>query len=281
MRPLKAILVGLTFAAPTALASEPIVISNVHEQRSSLPEGAKLVTTSTGEIVIVAPEQNVPGEKALEPAADMQELSEQQMPKPHKEAASSPEKRPSKAGTRSPVKELDLGSPDDWVVLRSVNVRKGPGTEHGRLDVARQGEVMEVTGRSADGSGWLQVKLNGAVGYVHQDFIRPPTSVTASVLPVIVEENDRALVEAAQSTQVRAAEAKAEKPGQQVAVQDYVGVNIRAKQVSTGNSIAAFRQGTGIGSGGLNPRLSAAETKSAPALAVAGDDQNGCLIRRN
>ncbi len=69
------------------------------------------------------------------------------------------------------------------VATGSVNVRTGPGTGYGVVDVLRPGEVVDVTRQSG---GWCYVVKSGPDGwvscrYLTDDYVRPGISVRPDV----------------------------------------------------------------------------------------------------
>jgi hypothetical protein len=53
-----------------------------------------------------------------------------------------------------------------------ANLRRAPGRDGGRLGVVREGEQLEVTGRTLDGE-WYRVRRGERQGYVASDLVRP------------------------------------------------------------------------------------------------------------
>lgn len=58
-----------------------------------------------------------------------------------------------------------------------VNVRSGPGTDSDVIDALVSGDKVTVTGET---SGWYQVSINGATGYVRKDFLTSDLSTVKS-----------------------------------------------------------------------------------------------------
>jgi len=54
----------------------------------------------------------------------------------------------------------------------NVNVRKGPGTEYGRVCSANKGETYHAISyaKSESGSVWYRIKINGTTGYVYSGY---------------------------------------------------------------------------------------------------------------
>ncbi len=55
-------------------------------------------------------------------------------------------------------------SPTTMYATMSLNVRKGPSTDFGKIGALAEGEGVEVTGRAS--TGWYQVNYKGSTGYV-------------------------------------------------------------------------------------------------------------------
>lgn len=69
----------------------------------------------------------------------------------------------------APEDVLPVSIPEGGVVaqaFRTVNVRRGPGMEYEQIGQLQNGDVVLVTGRSNDMSDWLEIDLNGEVGWV-------------------------------------------------------------------------------------------------------------------
>jgi uncharacterized protein YraI len=66
-------------------------------------------------------------------------------------------------------------------VDRTVNIRKGAGTEFERIGSAEAGKVIDVTGKAtaSDGKVWYQIRMNAdTLGYISSDYI---SNVTGTV----------------------------------------------------------------------------------------------------
>lgn len=64
-----------------------------------------------------------------------------------------------------------LQPPERYVTRRDVNVRRGPGTEHQRLDRLRGGQQVLVIGRSPTGQ-WSLVQIDGVTRcFVNSDYL--------------------------------------------------------------------------------------------------------------
>jgi uncharacterized protein YraI len=66
-----------------------------------------------------------------------------------------------------PLVELAQGVPEGPIVtsFRRVNIRSGPGTDFGRLDMLEPGETAPIIGRTEDNE-WLQIEFEGQTGWV-------------------------------------------------------------------------------------------------------------------
>ena len=66
------------------------------------------------------------------------------------------------------VMETDLGP---YVLTRNTNLRKGPGTENGVIEILPSGSGVDVVGRIPD-NNWMLVSMNGSVrGYVYGNLL--------------------------------------------------------------------------------------------------------------
>ena len=78
---------------------------------------------------------------------------------------------PAAASTVTPME------PATFYATRSLNVRKGAGTEFEKVGTLSTGEAVTVTGR--DASGWYEISYNDGKGYVSDSYISE-TKPTAS-----------------------------------------------------------------------------------------------------
>lgn len=67
------------------------------------------------------------------------------------------------------------------VVLRGVNVRKGPGQDFESLGLLNENDVLDILGRDASGA-WIQIDYPGSPGWVAADFLQVDD---LAALPVI------------------------------------------------------------------------------------------------
>ena len=86
-----------------------------------------------------------------------------------------------------------LAAGEATVTSYMLNMREGPGTEYTIIDVAYEGNAVQIT--RDDGSGWVQVSFHGMTGYMNKLFLTfkeeepavtqvytaPQTTVTESV----------------------------------------------------------------------------------------------------
>lgn len=66
--------------------------------------------------------------------------------------------------------------PTASVIVGSLNVRSGPGTNYPVLLTVGTGHVMSMLGRNNDGS-WVMVRVNGVVGWVNESSIVPQSPI--------------------------------------------------------------------------------------------------------
>jgi len=68
----------------------------------------------------------------------------------------------------------EVSPPEHWVTRRDVNVRRGPGTEHQRLDRLRGGQEVRVIGRSPTGQ-WSLIEIDGELRcFVSSEYLVRP-----------------------------------------------------------------------------------------------------------
>jgi len=64
-----------------------------------------------------------------------------------------------------------IASPIQGKLTAGLNLRDGPGTVYRVLDTLTWGTIVDVIGRTADGT-WLQVQINNQTGWVFASFVR-------------------------------------------------------------------------------------------------------------
>ena len=76
----------------------------------------------------------------------------------------------------------------------TINVRKGPGTNHSKVSTVYTGKSVNVTGEE---SGWYKVSFDGMSGYIRADFIELAAAESATEAPaeVALPETEETVVE--------------------------------------------------------------------------------------
>ncbi len=64
------------------------------------------------------------------------------------------------------------------VVGGTINVRKGPGTDYGKITSVRSGKSVEILGEE---NGWYKLSFDGTTGYIRGDFVMETSSETSAV----------------------------------------------------------------------------------------------------
>ncbi|MDO4487020.1 MAG: SH3 domain-containing protein [Bacillota bacterium] len=64
-----------------------------------------------------------------------------------------------------------------------LNVRKGPGTNYGKLGTIAKGKSFTVTGKAKDKNGkwWYRFSFNGKTGYVHSSYVTAKTTTSGNI----------------------------------------------------------------------------------------------------
>lgn len=120
-------------------------------------------TTVQSETQLRVGEGIVPPEQEPTPPAEGQPEA---TPTPTPEPTATPEPTPTPEPTQSVA-----GAVKATIDSTTLNLRAGPGTNYAKLGVVRQGDVLDVVGRSDDGR-WIKVKAsNGAEAWVSVDFV--------------------------------------------------------------------------------------------------------------
>ena len=70
-----------------------------------------------------------------------------------------------------PAAQAQAAAPQALVTADPLNIRSGPGTGYGILGRATTGQVLPITGKSADGR-WWQITPNGKPGWVFGQYIQ-------------------------------------------------------------------------------------------------------------
>lgn len=60
----------------------------------------------------------------------------------------------------------------------TINVRKGPGTDYGKITSVRSGKSVEILGEE---NGWYKLSFDGTTGYIRGDFVMETSSETSAV----------------------------------------------------------------------------------------------------
>ncbi len=63
----------------------------------------------------------------------------------------------------------DYEATEMTVTASSLNVRKGPGTDHDKIGSLANGETIKVLGES---NGWVKILYNNKIGYVSRDYLK-------------------------------------------------------------------------------------------------------------
>ncbi|MBR4984394.1 MAG: SH3 domain-containing protein [Proteobacteria bacterium] len=63
----------------------------------------------------------------------------------------------------------DYEAPELTVTASSLNVRKGPGTNHDKIGALANGTVVKVI---AEENGWVKILHNKRVGYVSREYLK-------------------------------------------------------------------------------------------------------------
>lgn len=76
----------------------------------------------------------------------------------------------------------------------TINVRKGPGTNHSKVSTVYTGKSVNVTGEE---NGWYKVSFDGMSGYIRADFIELAAAESATEAPaeVALPETEETVVE--------------------------------------------------------------------------------------
>lgn len=64
------------------------------------------------------------------------------------------------------------------VVGGTINVRKGPGTEHGKITSVRSGKSVTILGEE---NGWYKLSFDDVTGYIRNDFIQKVSNASSAV----------------------------------------------------------------------------------------------------
>jgi len=64
------------------------------------------------------------------------------------------------------------------VVGGTINVRKGPGTDHAKITTVRSGKSVEILGEE---NGWYKLSFDGVTGYIRADFLMETSSEVSTV----------------------------------------------------------------------------------------------------
>jgi uncharacterized protein YraI len=83
-------------------------------------------------------------------------------------------------GIGGAVTLLSAGAAFAAVATSSVNVRTGPGTSYGVVDVLHPGEYVNINGRSA---GWCRVSKTGPDGWVSCAYLTGGSAPRVNVYP--------------------------------------------------------------------------------------------------
>lgn len=71
-----------------------------------------------------------------------------------------------------------------YVATTNVNMRSGPGTHYGKLDMLQAGRPVQVKGK-VQGKPWYLVEVgNVGVGYIHSQYLKPWSAATKRTAPV-------------------------------------------------------------------------------------------------
>lgn len=87
-----------------------------------------------------------------------------------------PTRTPTRRPTATPTTEIAF-----ITITRSMNVRRGPGTNYIVLGYASEGEQFNINGKNADGS-WWRISFDGRNGWIYAPFV---TAFNAGNVPVV------------------------------------------------------------------------------------------------